>query len=253
MNNKEKFLLELLNKADDVRVDSSDEDYFCFNPKGINFEVRIPYNQYSSIININFVLNSFGRSDNSQTGVSLTFSSINEAPTFMAEIYKRYEDYLNKHSQNTPFAQDTFNKIEEMFRTPINTYDYPYFVSGQSESLMIRDNEKPCGIQINLGESIYDYGQPISLNPLSFIVIECYNKDETTSYISRYKRIIPAFLIEQYPTISNVVNINQSTDNLHGLTDVLYQLDHNSGAVLTSMILDIELDNKNGTNKRNKL
>jgi hypothetical protein len=249
MNNKEKFLLDLLKKVEVVMID---EDYFSFNPQDINFKVRIPYNQYSSIVNIEFVLKSFV-GESKQKGVSLTFSSIDEVPTFMTEIYKKYEEYFNKHLSNTPFSQQIFNKIEEILKTPINTYDYPYFISGQSESLIINDNDKPFGIQINLGESIYEREQPINLNPLSFITLDCFHKDEKTSFISKYKKIIPAFLIEQYPTISNVVNINKSTDNLNSLTDELYKLDHNSGAVLTSMILETELDNKNTSSKRNKL
>jgi hypothetical protein len=253
MNNKEKFLLDLLNKADNVRVDSNHEDYFCFRPKDINFEIRIPYNHYSSMINVNFVLNTVSKSDNGEKGVSLTFSSIEEAPNFMAEIYKRHEEGFNKHVQNTPFPQDTLDRIEDMLKTPMDKRDYPYFISGQLESLVLRDHEESHGIQIDLGKGIYDRGESLNLNPLSFLVLDCFLKDEKTSYISKYKKIIPAFLIEQYPIISSVVKVNKFTDNLTDLTNSLYQLDHSSGAVLTSMILDVELDNKPGNQKKNKL
>lgn len=247
MNNKEKFLLELLEKSDSVGMD---EDNLFFHPKDINFEIKIPYNQCSNMIHINFILKEY---NSDKKGVSLTFSSVDEAPIFMTEIYKRYNEYLNQHVNNTAFSQDNLNKIEEILKTPMDINNYRYFIDGQLESLIIRDNKEPHGLQINLGEAIYDYGKPINFNPLSYLVIDCFHKDKSTSCISGYKKIIPAFLIDKYKAISNIVDINKSTDNLHAITDALYKLDHNSGAVLTSMILNIELDNTNNKNKKNKI
>jgi hypothetical protein len=249
-NNKEKFLMDLLNSADFVTIDTRESDYFRFTPKNINFEVRIPYNQYSSTVNVNFVLRG---NLNSENGTSLTFSSIDEIPNFMAEVYKRYNKYLNEHVKNTTFPQEALDKIDEILRTPIHKGHYPYFLDGKLDSLNIRDNLQPHGIQIDLGASIYDRGEPTNLNPLSFLVIDCAYKDEATSVISMHKKLIPAFMIEQYPSISNVVKMNKFTDNLHTLTDALYELDHNSGAVLTSMILDLELPNKQIKSNRNKI
>lgn len=253
MNNKEKFLLELLNKSGDVSVNSGDEDYFLFNPKGVNFEVRVPYNQLSNMVNVNFVFCIPGSTENGKQEASLTFSSVDKIPTFMAEIYKKYSEYYNEYFKHTPFPQETLDKIKDMLRTPMNASNYPYFIEGQLGPLAIKEFKEPHGIKITLGQSIYGYGKPISLNPLAFLVIDCFNKDEKTSLISKYSKVIPAFLLDQYPAISNIVNINKSTDDLHVLTDELYQMDRNSGSTLTSIILDIELNNKKDVSKKHKI
>jgi len=250
-NNNEKFLLELLSRTDAVYSSGVDEYMYFYpsKPASLGFSVKIPYSNSSTCVDVNFVFDSASRRESEEKIVNFSFPSVDEVKDFMAELYRKHDKLLN----NREIPEHILAKFEEVLKAPIDKY--PYFVEGNEENLCIKTSKTSQeGVYIALGRSLYSFENQVKFKPLAPITIGCYYKDEHTNGNIVYQKVIPAYLVNEYPIVAKHAFVNKSVRDFHSLADALCEINPKSGSALSSIILDIELDKKDDVkNSRPKL
>jgi hypothetical protein len=237
-NNNEKFLLTLLDMTDAVYTSSVDEYMYFYpsKPKSLGFTIKIPFVQGSKSVDINFTVESSSRMQNDEKHVNFSFSSPDEIKDFMAQLYQKHEDMLN----NGRVSSEVIAKFEEVLKAPID--NYPYILEGKDESLGIKNKTTDDGIYIGFGRAIYNYEEKRKFKPLEPIVINCYYRENVASPNIMFQKVIPAYMVHEYPIVAKHAYIHKTTKDLHELTDALYEISPKSATALSALILDVELD-----------
>ncbi len=250
-NNNEKFLLDLLSRTDVVYNSGTDEFLYFYpsKPESLGFEIKIPYNQASTSVDVNFVVAAASRRDSEEKVVNFSLGSVDNVKEFMAELYKKHDSLLN----NRDIPEHVLAKFEEVLKAPLDKY--PFFVEGKEENLCIRTNQhNEEGVYISLGRTLYNYENKVKFKPLAPITIKCFYKDDTTNGNIMYEKVIPAYLVNEYPIVAKHAYVSKSVKEIHSLADALYELSPKSASVVGTMVLDIELENKDSVkNSRPKL
>lgn len=245
-NINQSFLIELL-KATDVVYDGGIDEHFYFYPKNFGFTVQVPYSQYSTNIDINFIFEKSAKSDNQI--VNLSFNSDEEIKEFMKELYIKNELLLNSHGHSS----ETMNKSLEALQHPL-IKPYPYTIKGENESMRLVLKENGAELNILLGRALYNYETPKKFKPLEPINLECFYKANGSNTNEHFKKVIPAYKAHEYPIIEKFANINKTTNNAYELIDSLQLINPNASSLLSSMLLNLELEKKqSASNKKNKI
>jgi hypothetical protein len=244
MNINEKFLLKLIEDTDYIFC-AKDSENFYFSPNGFDVEIKIPYSHSSTQINIHFIY-SFDDVNNKphKETINFSFASPNEIKEFMFALYKKYELGLNEGYGN--LSKEIIDKFETMLK--------------QSDSIKGLDDNNAHISYINgkenyyvdINDAAFSYGKRIKFRPLSPLIIPCYYNTGNTEKI--YKKVIPAYLIHEYPPLIKIAKVEPVVKNIHELQNVLDSLkllNPKSASILNALILDVELD-KNTPIKNSK-
>jgi len=248
MNINEKFLLELLAHTKDFTTDQTEPDSFCFHPDDFNMEVKIPYDNGSDQVNIDLIYSMITKNGRSlKKTINFIFDSISEINEFLTELFKKYENYLNRN--NSEISEQILDKFENILRLPIDE-KYPYNSQINYEKPYIEDKGENEQYNMDIFDSIFTYSQKNKLKPLSPILIHCYyNSGEIGA---TYKKVIPAYLINEYPILNKHIKSEPVVSNIHELSNALNSLRLNnskSQSILNALILEEELSNNNSEKK----
>jgi hypothetical protein len=253
-NNNEKFILALLDMTDVVYADVNDEYMYFYpsKPNTLGFSVKIPTSQCSTFIDINFTFEASKRTAKDDNIVNLSFDSAHEIKDFMEQLYEKHETLLNSHSRVSP---EILEKFESALKAPLNSNRY--ILQGQhvqNEHMILKNNGTVDFLNINIGRALFNYDEKKKFKPLAPIVIDCFYSDSTTDGNIMYKKVIPAYLVDEYPIVALHAHVHKTTKDLNELTDALNKINPKSGSALSAIILDIELDkNDNVKSSRPKL
>jgi hypothetical protein len=245
MNINEKFLLALLEDSDFVHCERTEPEFFYFYPKNIDIEIKIPFSHSSTHINIHFLYNT-EKSGNEI--INFSIDSPDEIKEFMKLLYKKYQDKLNE--TYPPLSQDVINIFEDMLRHPIDD-NYPYSFDGSYDTPYIEEKNKTSGCCIYVYEGTSNKGNTIKFKPLEPICLPCYYSNGKDDSESKYYKVIPAYLINEYPALSGLIKMNHIVKNTNELSDVLYSLSGDLAPKLNTLILDLELAEQHKS-KKNK-
>lgn len=239
-NINEKFLLDLLERTDVVYFDTS-ERYFYFYPKNLGFTVQVPCSQYSKNVDINFAFdNSHSTSRYSDKSiVNFSFASAENIEEFMSQLYKKHENVLNNRM---PQEEEKLMFLK-CLKTALDE-DSICKSEGQNESLKLMNKDGQNELIINIGKALYNYDSPIKRKPLEPIIIECFHITPNHSKNIYYQMAVPAYKIDEFPILSKLADVSPTTTDIHSLSDALNKANPEAGALLGSIILNLELDQK---------
>ncbi len=238
MNSNEKFLLKLLEKVDYVSC-IHEKEILNFSIDDLNMEVKIPYSHSSDHIDINLIYSIENENgDYRKETISFNFDSFEDIKEFLVEFYKKYEHSINY----SPIPSDLNEKYEGMLKLPFDE-NYPYFNKLTNE-LFIQDIDGNKKYGIDLEDAINKYGSEIKFKPLAPITVSCYyiSGEKLKSY--SFQKVIPAYLINDYPILNKFAKTNSSVKNLDQLQkalDSIKDLDPKTASILNAFILDSEL------------
>lgn len=247
-NINQKFLLEILNLSDAVYDGGLDEGFY-FYPKGLGFTVQIPYSQYSTAVDVNFVLKKSGSRDSDKEVVNLSFPFLDDIKEFMSELYTKHELMLNNHD----CSKQALSKFNEALKTPLSK-NYPYTIKGDNENISLVEDTSEYALAINIGRATFIFDNQKKFKPLRPIIVDCFYRPNGSKKNEHYKKVIPAYQVSDYPIVARFSNINKTFDNIYSLSDAMSKINPQSATLLSSIILDIELDKKDSAKtKRPKI
>lgn len=250
INLNEKFLLKILEYTEYVHNDH-DLGEFTFESNGLDVEIRIPYSHSSEQVNIHFIYSFENENGNLfKETINFSFDSPNEIKNFMNELYKNYELTLN------PNYDTISNQILEKFE---NMLKYPCNIQGVEDNLpFIEDrNTKDC-YYIDIHEAVFNFDERKTFTPLAPLIIPChYRSIENGGVERKYKKVIPAYLVHEYISLTQFTKVDSVVKNINEFNDMLDKLhlsNSPSGKILNAVLLDNELINNNKIQKpKNKL
>ncbi len=234
----QKFLLALINTTDSVYSGGLDEGFY-FYPKDLGFTIQIPFSHHSTSVDVNFVFEKYGSRDSDKEVVNFSFPFIDDISQFMNQVYQKHETMLNNHG----ILPEAIKKCNEALTEPLGPIN-PYKIIGKHEDTKLFQKTDEYELNITLGKSLYNFESPKKTKPLEPIIIDCFYKPTASNKNEYYKKVIPAYKVDEYPIVAKLANINPTVNDVHALSDALSKINPKAGALLSSMILDVELDKK---------
>jgi hypothetical protein len=250
---KEKFLLDLLYKSDTVyHIKSNGENCFYFYIPNLGehgCKIVIPC-QNSTNFDLVFV---FDRTDHKKSGVlNYSAGSIYDFPLFFAELYQKYEAHLNKNS----FYEENKDRIKDIIKTPfenLNKNNFSNEPNNYKKTYQFSTEEGKT--IIHLGKALFSYDSEINFAPLEPIKLEYYWENKTRENYSYLTKIIPAYHIEEFPLLSHFSRPAKCFSDFKEFTEELSKVSDSpkSKGVISSLVLDLELNKNETKSKKHKI
>ncbi len=238
-NKKQKFANSILERTDRVyHTKTQQENNFYAFVKNLGATIQIEIGN-STNVELSFV---FVKSTEITTISNLSLGSVFDCSEFMNGIYAKHEAMLNNHIG----THKEFNeKLELALRKENNS---PFSETEKNESIKLILNEPKYDLSISL-RTVHNKYNPITFKPLEPLVFDCFMTPKIGEGCY-FKKVIPAYKINEYPILKDKVLVNNSENELNTFIDnvIANAPNPNTGKFLSTILLDITMP-QNNTNK----